>query len=102
MNHPKPEEWVPYVCGGVKPDVRRQLKAHLTECPECRDRVESWNRSLNRLDAWKLPAPNRVFELFAPVLKWAAAAALVLGAGFALGRFSGGDAMAEKVRVRVE
>jgi hypothetical protein len=102
MNHPKPEEWVPYLYGEVKSNVRRSLKAHLHGCPECREAVEQWKRSVDRLDAWKLPRAAMPIELFAPILKWAAAAALVLGLGFALGRSGGREAVAEQVRARLE
>ncbi len=102
MNHPKPEEFVPYLYGESTPDARRHLKAHLKACAECREQVESWRRSVNRLDAWQLPRTRTPIELFGPVLKWAAAAVLLLGLGFGFGRFSGQQALAEKVRTRVE
>lgn len=102
MNHPKPEEWVPYLYGEAKPDVRRSLKAHLKGCPECRDEVEHWKRSVDRLDAWKLPRASTPIELFAPLARWAAAAALVLGLGFALGRLGNREAVAEQVRAGLE
>jgi hypothetical protein len=87
MNHPKPEEWVPYVYGESTGPVRQQLSAHLQDCPQCREEIETWKRSLTRLDAWKLPRrPRAHTPVLAPILKWAAAATVVLMAGVLIGR----------------
>ncbi len=102
MNHPKPEQWVPYLYGGLKPDERRQLKSHLQDCATCRGELERWQRSSRRLDAWKLPRSKTTLELFAPALKWAVAAMVVLGVGFAFGRFTSDAAVAARVRAQIE
>ena len=102
MNHPKPEQWVPYLYGGLKPDERRQLKSHLQDCATCRAELERWQRSSRRLDAWKLPRCKTPLELFAPAFKWAVAAMVVLGVGFAFGRFAGDAAVADRVRAQIE
>ncbi len=102
MNHPKPEDCVQYLCGEIKPDLRRQLEGHLEGCAECREELQSWKRSLRRLNAWKLPRTNTPLELLAPFLKWAAAAALVLGLGFGFGRVTARQADLDTVRARVE
>ena len=39
MNHPKREEWVPYLFGETKPEAARQLNAHLKTCPECQESI---------------------------------------------------------------
>jgi anti-sigma factor RsiW len=102
MNHPKREDWVPYLYGELKPDLRRQLKEHLDGCAECREELQNWKRSLHRLDAWKLPRTNTRLDVVAPLLKWAAAALLVLGLGFGFGRLTARQADLEKVRAQVE
>ncbi len=86
MNHPNYEEWAPYIFGEARPTARRRLGAHLRDCAECRSEIEAWRRSLGRLNAWKLPKTHRYTEAIQPVLKWAIAAALVLGVGFGVGR----------------
>jgi len=102
MNHPKPEEWAPYLFGETKLEERRQLQAHLKECQDCRHEFENWQRSLGRLDAWKLmPAPRPRLAL-TPVLSWAATAALILLVGFAVGRFTGAQVEVAKVRAAIE
>jgi len=90
MNHPKPEEWTPYLFGETTPDRARTLAEHLQRCPECSAEIAGWQRSLRRLDRWRLPAPRRhAAGRPGPALKWGIAAALMLGAGFGLGRFNG-------------
>ena len=89
MNHPKREEWAPYVFGEATPDARRKLAAHLQNCSECAAEIAGWQRSLKKLDRWNLPAPRgRSSRGVGPLLRWAIAAALVWGAGFGLGRVS--------------
>jgi len=102
MNHPKPEEWVPYLYGGLKPDTRRQLKSHLRACPDCLHELERWQRSSRRLKAWKLPRTEAPLAWFVPGFKWAVTALLLLGVGFTLGRFAGTDAIASRVRAQIE
>jgi hypothetical protein len=99
MNHPKPEEWVPYVYGETTSAVRRELTAHLRDCPQCRTEIETWKRSLSRLDSWKLPEVQRPSELLVPFLKWAAAAAVVLAVGISIGRATAPKVDVEKLRV---
>jgi hypothetical protein len=102
MNHPKPEDWVQYLYGEIKPDLRRQLNQHLQSCAECGEELQSWKRSLHRLDAWKLPRMSPRLYAVAPFLKWAAAALLVLGLGFGFGRLTARQADVAKVRAQVE
>jgi hypothetical protein len=102
MNHPERESWVPFLYGEVKPDLRQQLKAHLEVCAECRGEVERWQRSLARLDAWKLPRSRKPAELFVPILRWAAAALVVLGLGFGVGRISAAGSGAAKDRAALK
>jgi hypothetical protein len=86
MNHPKPEEWVPYVYGETTGTVRRELRAHLRQCQECREEVQTWKRTLNRLDSWKLSRLRVSPDMLFPVLKFAAAAAVMLAVGISIGR----------------
>lgn len=102
MNHPKPEVWVPYVYGETSGAARHELRAHLKACPQCREEVESWKRSLKRLKDWEVPRERRPERrLLAPVMGWAAAAALVLFAGVLLGRASAPRVNAETLRREV-
>ncbi len=105
MNHPKHEEWVPYLFGEAAPDARRQLKQHLQTCAACREELESWQRSLGRLDAWRLPRVAGPGETFQPFLRWVAAAAavvVVLPLAFGLGRLTSARADLAQVRAAIE
>ena len=103
MNHPKREEWVPYLYGEATPDGSRKLKDHLEHCPQCRQEIGDWERSLNRLNAWKLPAAaGSPRQSILPLLKLAAAAAVVLAAGFGAGRLSSASGDLEQVRKAIE
>jgi len=87
MKHPNRDELAPFVFGETSPATTRELNNHLRECADCRAQVEAWRRTLKRLDAWKIPAGREPAFRFPPAVKWAAAAAIVLAIGFALGRF---------------
>lgn len=102
MKHPEREDLVPFIFGEADASRRRQLESHLDECAECRDEIQSWQRSLGRLDSWKLSPVVKRRRNFAPLMKWAAAAAIVLAIGFAIGRSSATQMDAEKVRAAVE
>jgi hypothetical protein len=102
MKHPEREEWVPFIFGEADAGQKRQLERHLDDCAECRDEIQSWQRSLGWLDSWKLPPVAKRRANFVPLMKWAAAAAVVLAIGFAIGRSSATHVDAEKVRAAVE
>jgi len=87
MKHPKPEEWPPYLFGEATPEARHKLADHLQHCPDCAAEIAGWRQSLGKLDRWKLPR-MRTRSWAAPLRKWGAAAALLLGAGVGLGRWS--------------
>jgi anti-sigma-K factor RskA len=77
-----------FLYGEVAPERKRELEWHQAECGACAQQVSAWRSGMAALDDWKLPARRATTHWALPVLKWAAAAALVLGAGFALGRQS--------------
>ena len=88
MNHPERETWIPYMFGEANSKQQQELDLHLNECAECREQLEEWQRSLHRLDEWRLPTvevPARRFQPFAPLMKLAAAAAVVLCVGYTIG-----------------
>jgi hypothetical protein len=75
-----------FLYGECAPERRRELGAHLAACPNCATHVQTWRNSMNTLDEWPLPARRRAARQWLPMLKWAAAAAVVLAIGFAMGR----------------
>jgi anti-sigma factor RsiW len=86
MNHPKPEEWAEYVSGDLTARERGRLSEHLEECPECASKVASWQRTVARLQKWRMPKALPGGRRTGPMVKWAIAAALMFGIGIALGR----------------
>jgi hypothetical protein len=102
MNHPKREDWVPYLYGETKPQTRGELKAHLDNCPQCRAELAGWERSLKRLDAWKLPRTGGLSFRVAPILKWSTAAAALLLLGFIAGHSAAARPDLERLRASLE
>jgi len=103
MNHPKREEWTPYLFGEATPEARHKLAKHLQDCPDCAAEIAGWRRSLNQLDLWKLPRrPARSAHGATALLKWGVAAALALGAGVGLGRWSAPAVDSNALQTRIE
>ncbi len=103
MNHPKREEWAPYLFGEATPEARHRLEDHLQDCPECAAEIAGWRQSLDKLDRWKLPRIRaRSTQSPSPLLKWGVAAALVLGGGVGLGRWSAPAVDLNTLQTRIE
>ena len=83
MNHPTREEWMALLYDELPRAEQAKLSAHLKQCSECRGRVAAWRATKTSLDEWKLPAV-RSARAVQPLVKWAIAAALVLGLGLGL------------------
>lgn len=89
MNHPKDEEWLPYIDGEASSEMRARLNAHLDECPACAAQVAAMRRTVQRLQKLPRPEGRSVRPAWGgTIVKWALAAALVLCAGFGLGRLT--------------
>src|SRR5262245_5303048 len=91
--HPSREEWISYLYGEGTKGSSVSLAAHLERCPPCQAQLAAWRATMKDLDAWKLPVSPGLLArarsaIFQPTLKWAAAAAIVLGLGFGVGRIS--------------
>lgn len=82
MKHPSKEQWMEFVYGEAA--NARELRAHLGECAECQRAVEGWRGTMGALDSWTAKeAPAR--ERSVPWVRWAAAAAVFVGVGIAIG-----------------
>jgi len=88
VNHPSAAEWMAFLYDEVAPERKRELNSHLAQCAGCAEQMKNWRASMTALDEWTLPAMRRARREPRPVLmlKWAVAAVVVLGVGFALGR----------------
>jgi len=103
MNHPNREEWMSYLYDELTAEEHSTLAAHLAVCPDCKTRVNDWRSARRSLDAWQLPARPARVPLQRPLVRWAAAAALMIGIGFGVGRFATpATANAGKIRAAIE
>jgi hypothetical protein len=94
VKHPNAAEWMTYLYDEIAPERKRELHAHLAQCAACGEQLNQWRAGLVALDDWKLPALPRKAPAWQPatMLKWAAAAAVVLCVGFAAGRVNSSHA----------
>jgi hypothetical protein len=90
MTHPTREEWITYLYDEFDHETRANLNAHLHVCPDCKTSLSKWRGTMTELNEWKIPAPGKLIatETAWPLLRWAAAALIVLGFGFGFGRLS--------------
>src|SRR6266699_1564040 len=103
MNHPTCEEWMSYLYDELTAEEHSSLAAHLAVCPDCTTRVNDWRSARKNLDAWQLSARPARVPLQRPLVRWAAAAALMIGIGFGVGRFAApATADAGKIRAAIE
>ena len=91
MNHPTPESWITFLYNEAGPAEKADLQAHLHVCTECRGQVEQLRRTMGLLDldtaTLAVPRTQSVFgRQWRPRLAMAAAAAVLLCAGFLAGR----------------
>ena len=94
MNHPNTDELMGFLYDELETPRSGEVRAHIATCDECRKRVSGWRGVRGELDAWELPGRLRepVAAGFSrpflqPLLKWAVAAAVLLGGGYALARY---------------
>src|SRR5205814_8351262 len=102
MNHPTREEWMSYLYDELPAREHSNLAAHLAVCPDCKLKLSEWQAARTNLDAWQLPPKRQGVAPGRPLVKWAAAAAIVLGLGFAMGRPSSAPVNADRVRAEIE
>ena len=85
MNHPTREEWMDYLYGETSRKTRKRMSSHLRVCETCRSDVAEWRGAMSELDGWRLPDKRSVVPRPRGALRWAAAAMLLLFAGYGLG-----------------
>ncbi len=99
VNHPDATAWMAFLYGEVPAATQQELEAHLGQCAVCAAQVKQWREGMNALDTWKIPTRKPARRSFVPVMKWAAAAAVVLLIGIFLGRQTSRDG-AEMAKLR--
>jgi hypothetical protein len=91
MNHPTHDELSEFLYDELDPPRREEVGRHVDECTACRATIESWRGVRANLAAWELPAVVRVARPAASArggLRWAVAAAVLLGTGFGVARIT--------------
>ena len=86
--HPSPEEWMDFIYSGLAPDRQAAMNRHLQVCPDCHGQVERWRATMALMDRWQIGTRRTTTRWVPNTLKWALAAAVVLGLGLALGRLT--------------
>ena len=89
MIHPEPAEWMAFLYGELGRERQKSLEQHLERCEPCAAQVEEWRASMASLDQWPARTTGRPRREWAPMLKLAAAAAIILLFGFTAGRLTG-------------
>jgi len=103
MKHPSEETWMEYLYGEVSVEGRRELEQHLTECAECKLRLDEWQKTRRMLDTWKNPAASLPKAVPRRKYWWQAAAAVILlGVGIGIGWWGGRHGDLEVLRVQVQ
>ncbi len=98
-----------YLYDEVPSRMRQQMDAHRAECPECQLQLQKWQSTLNSLDLdggrLTRATPRHWSWIRRPALPWAAAVALALGLGFAIGtrgRLNQNEVSAQWAETRAE
>ena len=102
MNHPSREEWMSYLYDELNADQSANLQAHLHTCPDCKSKVNEWQAARSGLDEWRVPKRRGRVVLAQPMVKWAAAAAIVLSIGVGIGRLTSAPLDVQQVRAAIE
>ena len=92
---------MPLLCGEADGQTKRRLEEHLQSCGECAAQMQGWQRTMGRLDAWKLPKARRARAFPVQAVAWAAAAPIVIGA-FIAGRFTVPNFDAQQLRAELK
>jgi len=106
MNHPTREEWMSFIYDEMNAPERATLTAHLQDCPGCAAQVKQWQTASTELDSWQFRLGRRKTSsqtIFTrPLIQWAAAAVILLGASFVFGRFGAASVAGKNLRAAIE
>jgi hypothetical protein len=97
MTHPSDEEWMAFLYDELQAPKQAELDAHLRQCDRCKSRLTQWRTVMAELDTWQLPHdrshPRNVSRQIRTMIRWAAAAVLLIAAGYTAGWISAGRSL---------
>lgn len=99
--HPSKEQWSAFLYGELAPDTQAAFDQHLAGCADCRQHVSQCRETMAALDTWKLPAHRTAIRAAQPLLRWAAAAAILLGTGLIAGRLTTPGVNTDQIRAEL-
>lgn len=84
MTHPTREEWMEYLYNELDQKKRSALTSHLRGCSECQSEISGWRDVMRELDNWRLPQERKFRTPRARLIRWAAAAVLMIAAVYTI------------------
>jgi hypothetical protein len=105
MEHPTYEELLTLIEKTGSASSVKALKRHVDQCPQCRAELGAWQTTIRRLEGYGWPTLHEVRPaLTRTLLRWSAAAAIILAIGFGLGRLSrpSSDQLKQMIAQQVE
>ena len=103
QKHPSEQAWMEYLYDEMTSAERSALETHVKECPPCREKRDGLQGTQRSLDEWRVvvPAKHELIKGWQPVVKWAAAAVLVVTTAFAAGRMGRPALDVEALQARI-
>jgi hypothetical protein len=87
----------------LSPEQKSALETHIKNCAACAQKRATFRQTAKELDAWTvvLPEKAKLVPQWSPVIKWAAAAAVLVTTAFATGRFSKPTFDPERIQTQI-
>jgi hypothetical protein len=103
MKHLSEEQWMDLLYNELSPEQKSALETHIKSCAPCAQKRATFRQTTKELDAWTVVIPEKpkLVAQWSPVVKWAAAAAVLVTTAFATGRFSKPTLDAERIQAQI-
>jgi hypothetical protein len=103
MKHLSEEQWMDLLYNELSSEQKNALETHIKACAGCAQKRASFRQTTKELDAWTviIPEKAKLTPQWSPVLKWAAAAAVLVTTAFATGRFSKPTLDPERIQAQI-
>ena len=103
MKHLSEEQWMELLYNELSPEQKSALETHIKNCAACAQKRATFRQTAKELDAWTvvLPEKAKLVPQWSPVVKWAAAAAVLVTTAFATGRLSKPTLDPERIQTQI-